>query len=191
MNKKFLLGVAFFSVIGLSGCHFNNKKSNHTQTKVKQSTHQKLSSYQNSQASISSSKELELQKNTIKQYDNTKQQQNNDQNNNQSNNQNVGQQNKNQPNNQNINQSNKNQQNNNNVAIPNGNAAGIYLKQQLGYGNNSDIVAGNDPSYDGNDQNGRFYTVSLMDMSDRVQGKTGSMGIYKVYSNGKIIQVAQ
>lgn len=190
MNKKFLLGVAFISVIGLSGCHFNNKISNHIQTKVEQSTQQKLSSHQNSQASVSSSDELESQKNVIKQSDNTRQLQNNDQNNNQSNNQNVGQQNKSQPNNQNINQSNKNQQNNNN-AIPNGNAAGIYLKQQLKYGNNSNIVAGNDPSYDGNDQDGNFYTVSLMDMSDRIQGKTGSMGIYRVYSNGKIVQIAQ
>lgn len=85
----------------------------------------------------------------------------------------------------------KDHQNNNGINITSGNAAGIYLKQQLGYGNNSNIVAGNDLSYDGNDQNGHFYTVSLMDMSDRVQGKTGSMGIYRVYSNGKIIQVAQ
>lgn len=190
MNKKFLLGVAFISVIGLSGCHFNNKISNHIQTKVEQSTQQKLSSHQNSQASVSSSDELESQKNVIKQSDNTRQLQNNDQNNNQSNDLNVGQQNKSQPNNQNINQSNKNQQNNNN-AIPNGNAAGIYLKQQLGYRNDSNIVAGNDPSYDGNDQDGNFYTVSLMDMSDRIQGKTGSMGLYRVYSNGKIVQIAQ
>lgn len=187
MNKKFLLGIAFISVIGLSGCHFNNKKSNHTQTEVEHSTHQKLSSHQNSQASVSSSEELESQKNVIKQSDNTKQLHNNDQNNNQC----AGQQNTNQPNNQSINQSNKNQQDNNNVAIPNGNAAGIYLKQQLGYGNDSNIVAGNDPSYDGNDQDGHFYTVSLMDMSDRAKGKTGSMGIYRVYSNGKIVQIAQ
>lgn len=68
--------------------------------------------------------------------------------------------------------------------ISNGNVAGIYLKQQLGYGSNFNIVSGNDPSYDSND----FYTASLM---DRIQGKTDSMGIYKVYSNGKIIQIAQ
>lgn len=179
MNKKVLLSMACISILGLSGCHSNHKKDNHTQTKIEKSDYQKSTSQEKSLSSISSTKELESHEDVIQQSDsnqpsnNADQQQNNTQNNIQYSNSNV------------------NQQNNSGINITNGNAAGIYLKQQLGYGNNSNIVAGNDPSYDGNDQSGHFYTVSLMDMSDRVQGKTGSMGIYRVYSNGKIIQVAQ
>lgn len=182
MNKKFLLGMVCVSILGLSGCHSNNKKGNHTPAKIEKSNHQKSTSQfqEKSLSSISGTKELESHENVTQQSDNNQPSNNADQ---QRNNTQYG--------NFTVNQQNKGQQNNNGIKIPNGNAAGIYLKQQLGYGNNSNIVAGNDPNYDGNDQNGKFYTVSLMDMSDRVQGKTGSMGIYRVYSNGKIIQVAQ
>lgn len=184
MNKKVLLGMACISILGLSGCHSNNKKDNHTQTKIEKSDHQKSTSQEKNLSSISSAKELESHEDVTQQSDNNQPSNNADQ-----------QQNNTQSNiqysNSNVNQQKKDHQNNNGINITSGNAAGIYLKQQLGYGNNSNIVAGNDPSYDGNDQSGHFYTVSLMDMSDRVQGKTGSMGIYRVYSNGKIIQVAQ
>lgn len=77
------------------------------------------------------------------------------------------------------------------VKINNATEAENYLKQQLGYGDNSNVVPGNDPAYNGTDQNGQYYTVSLVSMSDKLHGKTGSMGIYRVYGDGIIIHVAQ
>lgn len=77
------------------------------------------------------------------------------------------------------------------VKISNATEAENYLKQQLGYSNNSDVVPGNDPEYNGTDQNGQYYTVSLVSMSDKLHGKTGSMGIYRVYEDGTIVHVAQ
>lgn len=77
------------------------------------------------------------------------------------------------------------------VKINNATEAENYLKQQLGYGDNSDVVPGNDPAYNGTDQNGQYYTISLVSMSDKLHGKTGSMGIYRVYEDGTIVHVAQ
>lgn len=77
------------------------------------------------------------------------------------------------------------------VKINNATEAENYLKQQLGYGDNSDVVPGNDPAYNGTDQNRQYYTVSLVSMSDKLHGKTGSMGIYRVYEDGTIVHVAQ
>ena len=177
MNKKSLLSMTFLSVLGLAGCQSNNKKINHTQIKSEKVSHQESKiSKENIFSNSSSNSKIKSSDNTLKRV-NDKQG---------SNYANQNQNNENQADQQ----SNKSQQKDT-IVIPNGNVAGSYLKQQLGYGNNSNIVAGNDPSYDGNDKDGHFYTVSLMDMSDRVQGKTGSMGIYRVYSNGKILKVAQ
>lgn len=100
MNKKILLGMACISMLGLSGCHSNNKKDNHTQTKVEKSDHQKSTSQEKSLSSISSAKELESHEDVTQQSDNNQpsnnadQQQNNTQSNIQYSNSNVNQQKK-------------------------------------------------------------------------------------------------
>ena len=164
MNKKLLLSMTFLSVLGLAGCQSNHKKINRTQLKSEKVSHQESKiSKGNIFSNSSSNSKIKSSDNTLKRINDN--QGSNCANQNQNNENQAGQ------------QSNKSQQKDT-IVIPNGNVAGSYLKQQLGYGNNSNIVAGNNPSYDGNDKDGHFYTVSLMDMSDRVQGKTGSMGIY-------------
>lgn len=65
--------------------------------------------------------------------------------------------------------------------------AGNYLKQKLNLRSNN-IYAENNSQFNGNDNLGKFYTIELVDISQRLNGKTGIIGYYKVYQNGIIQQ---
>ncbi|MBU3851656.1 MAG: hypothetical protein H9901_03050 [Candidatus Paralactobacillus gallistercoris] len=71
------------------------------------------------------------------------------------------------------------------VNLTNATMAENYLKQKLNLTSNN-IYAGNNEQFNGSDSLGNFYTIELVDMSQRLSGKTGLIGYYKVYQNGLI-----
>lgn len=64
-----------------------------------------------------------------------------------------------------------------------------YLKQKLHLEGNTDISYGNSDTYNGYDRYGKYFTVSLTSISDRVKGYTGSIATYKVYQDGNLVKI--
>ena len=69
------------------------------------------------------------------------------------------------------------------IVISSGEKAIQYLKQQLPEGKDNDISFGVDETL-ATDEDGSYYAIQLVSISNRVSGKTGTLGYYKVYQNG-------
>lgn len=70
------------------------------------------------------------------------------------------------------------------IQITSGKEAVSYLKKQLEEGKNEDISFGVDETLR-SDAYGSYYTIQLVDIPLRLAGKTGNLGYYKVYQDGK------
>ena len=73
------------------------------------------------------------------------------------------------------------------VNLKNPTEAADYLRKVLGF-YDSNILIGGDGNYDGTDENGKYYAIQVTYLPYKLEGKTGLIGIYKVYTNGNYLR---
>ncbi|MDN3955186.1 hypothetical protein [Sporolactobacillus laevolacticus] len=71
-----------------------------------------------------------------------------------------------------------------NVSISTSVAAKLYLRHQLKMDNNNDILFDDMGGFLDTDKKGSYYMIKLTSKSLRKKGGSGTVGLYKVYTNG-------
>lgn len=80
------------------------------------------------------------------------------------------------------------QKSNQRLNLKNTQEAASYLRKVLGY-NSQDYIVDGDDRNNTTDEKGKYYTVQIIYLPWRLQNKTGTLGIYKVYTNGEYIKI--
>ncbi|WP_100487071.1 hypothetical protein [Sporolactobacillus pectinivorans] len=76
-----------------------------------------------------------------------------------------------------------------NVYISSSTEAINYLRHQLKYDNDNDILFSAMDGSLNTDKRGAYYTIGLVSKSMREQGGSGTLGLYKVYQNGVYVLI--
>ena len=82
-----------------------------------------------------------------------------------------------------------NNTNNNGIKLTNSQMAIDYIEKTLKL-NPKNTIAGSNSQYNNVDKYGKFYLIELENLQQKLNGKTGLIGYYKVYQNGKIVNMS-